>query len=240
MRGAAGTKIMTPFDYIVWLISLPAPIYIVARLAVRRELFRYFALAFYCLATTASNIGNFAVLKIYGIASAPYIYAYFYSESILAVLLFLVVLSMFRQLLEDMGATVYVRIAGILLLAGTAWVSFTVVQGHRDHMTGRFVVELGRDLNFVGVVLVYLLWTAIMKLRESRARMIQLALALGVYFSVYVLCYGLRQAHPEWAVLRMMPALVSTFLFYSWAYTFTKIPEEARLATARLAALATR
>ncbi|MGH9727876.1 MAG: hypothetical protein ACRD4V_04725 [Candidatus Acidiferrales bacterium] len=231
---------MTHFDYLVWLLSLPAPIYIVARLAARHELPRYFALAFYCLATSAVSIGDFAILKICGIGSMEYIYAYYYGESVLAVVLFLVVLGLFRQLLEDMGAALYVRVAGILLLGRTAWISFMIVQDSRAHMTSRFVVELGRNLSFVGVVLVYLLWMAIMKLHESRTRMIQIALALGIYFSVYALCYGLRQSHPDWTIAKIALPIVSTFLFYSWAYTLTQIPEEARLATARVAALATR
>ena len=231
---------MTPFDLLLWLISLPAPIYIIARLVARREIPRYFALAFYCLATSATSIGDFALMRLYGIGSREYAYAYYYGESVLAIVLFLVVLGLFRQLLEDMGAALYVRIAGIFLLGGTAWFSFMIVQGSRGHMTTRFVIDLGRNLSFIGVVLVYLLWMAIMKLHESRTRMIQIALALGVYFSVYAVCYGLGRSHLNWTIVRITPPLVSTFLFYSWAYTFTRIPEEARLATVRVAALATR
>lgn len=124
---------MTPADYLVWLISLSAPIYIIVCLVARRELPRYFALAFYCLATSAVSIGSFATLKAYGITSKEYAYVYYYGESVLAILLFLVVLGLFRHLLEDMGAALYVRVAGVLLRGGTAWISFMIVQGNRGH-----------------------------------------------------------------------------------------------------------
>jgi hypothetical protein len=230
----------TTFDYALFFLSLPAPIYIAVLLLKRRESAQYLALAFYAFTTAMASIGGFAVMRVFGFTSLAYIYYYYYTESFLAVLLFLVLMSFFRQLFEDMGAGLYVRIGGILLLGGTAFVSFLIIQGSRDHMTSRFVVELGRNLNFVGVVLVYLLWIAIMKLHETRTRMVQLVLALGIYFSTYALCYGLRPAHPDWQILRTMPALVSVWLFFSWAYTFTKIPEEARLATLRVAAFRTR
>lgn len=115
-----------------------------------------------------------------------------------------------------------------------------MIQGNRDYMTSRFVVELGRNLNFVGVVLTFLLWTAIMKLQETRARMTQLILALGIYFCGFVLSYGLRLSHPGWQYLKRLPPLLSTWLFVSWAFTLKRIPEEARLATFRVAAIRSR
>ena len=38
-----------------------------------------------------------------------------------------------------------------------------VIHENRSHLTTRFVVELGQNLHFVGMVLTYLLWGAILK-----------------------------------------------------------------------------
>lgn len=231
---------LTTFDYILGVLGILAPAYVVLCLAIQREILSYFALAFYSASSVAASAGLYAVLKTYGFNSLAYRYSYYYSESVLAVLLFFVILSFFRQLFEDLGAGIYVRIGGILLLSGTAMVSFLMIQGNRSYLTDRFVVELGRNLNFVGVVLTVLLWTSIMKLHETRARMTQLVLALGIYFCGFVLSYGLRITHPQWQFLKILPPLLSTWLYLSWAFTFTRIPEEARLATLRVAAFRTR
>jgi hypothetical protein len=228
------------FDYVLAVLGIVAPAFLVVRLAIHRELLNYFALAFYSASSIAASLGLALILKIYGFTSLAYLYAYYYSESVLAVLLFFVVLSFLRQLFEDLGAGIYIRVAGILMLSATGVISFLIIQGNRSYLTSRFVVELGRDINFVGVVLVVLLWSAMMKLHESRARMTQLVLALGIYFSGFVLSYGLRLGFPEWQFLRKLPPLLSVWLYVSWAYTFVKIPEEARLTTARVAAFRTR
>jgi VanZ family protein len=98
------------------------------------------------------------------------------------------------------------------------------------------VVELGQNLYFVGVLLTYLLWGAILKLRETRTRLIQLVLALGVYFSATAGTYALRNLFPglQPSLLKWVPPLVGVWLPLAWAYTFTKVAEDARLMPARL------
>jgi hypothetical protein len=125
----------------------------------------------------------------------------------------------------------------MLLLAATAIFSYAVVHHNRGHLTTRFVVELGQNLYFVGVVLTYVLWGAILKLRETRARLIQLVLALGVYFSATAGTYALRNLFPslQQHFLHWVPPVVGLWLPLAWAYTFVMVSDEARLATARLA-----
>ena len=139
-----------------------------------------------------------------------------------------------------MNVSRYIRSAAVILLVATALFSYAVVRENKDHLTSRFVVELGQNLHFSGVVLTYLLWGAILKLRETRTRLIQLVLALGVYFSATAGVYALRNLFPglQPSVLRWMPPLIGTWLPLAWAYTFYKVPEDARLTTARLLARA--
>jgi peptidoglycan/LPS O-acetylase OafA/YrhL len=139
---------------------------------------------------------------------------------------------------RDMRVSAYIRVATVLLLVGTAWFSYMVVKDNIDHLKSRFVVELGQNMYFVGVVLTYLLWGAVMKTRESRARLVQLILALGIYFSANAAAYALRNIFPGLQAVKMVLPLMGTLLPLAWAYTFTKIPEGTRLATARLVARA--
>jgi hypothetical protein len=102
----------------------------------------------------------------------------------------------------------------------------------------RFVVELSQNLYFVGLILTYVLWAAILKLRETRARLVQLVLSFGVYFSLFAATYALRNLYPSMRIiLQALPPLFACFLPAAWAYAFWKLPEEARTVPAMLAAV---
>jgi hypothetical protein len=135
-----------------------------------------------------------------------------------------------------MGASAYIRGAAAILIVATAGFSYVVVHQNRDHLTSRFVVELGQNFYFVGVVLTYLLWGAILKLRETRMRLIQLVLALGMYFSVNAGTYALRNLYPglQSNILRWIPPLVGLWLPVAWSYTLSKVSEDSRLVPADL------
>ena len=77
----------------------------------------------------------------------------------------------------------------MLLLAGTALISYYMVASSSDRLVTKFVMELSQNLYFVGVVLTYVLWGAMMKLRENRTRLMQLVLSMGVYFSAFAGSY---------------------------------------------------
>jgi hypothetical protein len=75
-----------------------------------------------------------------------------------------------------------------------------------------------------------------MKLKEAGRRLVQLVTALGVFFSGFAANYALHNLAPGHDYIWMyFPALMGIALPLAWAYTFAKVPEEARLATARLA-----
>jgi hypothetical protein len=154
----------------------------------------------------------------------------------MTVSLYFAVMGLYEHVFREMAASRYIRAASVMLLSGTALFSYLVVRQNQGHLTSRIVVELDQNLYFVGVVLTYLLWGAVLKLRETRTRLIQLVLALGIYFSAYAAYYALRNLFPSVeGPHKIIPALVGCWLPLAWAYTFIKIPEEARLATARLA-----
>jgi hypothetical protein len=107
-------------------------------------------------------------------------------------------------------------------------------------LTTRFAVDLSRNLYFVGVILTYVLWGAVLKLRETRTHLIQLVLALGVFFSASAATYALRNLFPglELSVLKWMPPVVAIWLPAAWAFTFMKVSEGERLETTQLLARA--
>jgi len=226
------------FDYVVAILSLLAELYVVVCLCSSRNSFRYFSLNIYMLAAGTVTVGGALILRHFGVSSPMYQYFYYYTDALLTISLFFVIMSFYQQVFQQMGVGRYVRSASILLLSATALFSYLVVRQNTDHLTSRFVVEMGQNLYFVGVVLTYLLWGAIVKLRETRTRLIQLVLALGIFFSADAATYAMRNLFPglQGNILRFIPPIVGAFLPLAWAYTFTKIPEDARLETSRVVA----
>jgi hypothetical protein len=229
-----------PFDYALWFVGFLVEIGVVVCIFCKRDVLRYLSLTIYMLCAAFVTCGQYIYVSRFGFNSSQYFYYYYYTESLLTILLFWTVIQFYQQTFREMKVSGYIRGAAVLLLLATALFSYAVVHENRSHLTTKFVVELGQNLYFVGVVLTYLLWGAILKLRETRTRLIQLVLALGVYFSATACTYALRNLFPSLQpyVLRWVPPLVGLWLPVAWAYTFAEVSEDARLATARLVARA--
>lgn len=197
---------------------------------------RYLALNLYMSAACLFSIARFKILTQYGLNSPEYFYFYYYSDALLTIGLFFTLISLYSFVLDEMHAERYVRLGAILLLTGTAWISYQIVQQSSHKLFTHFAGELSQNLYFVGLVLTYLLWGAIRKLRETRTRLIQLVLSLGLYFSIFAAIYAMRNLYP--ALHNVWPYLTpisGCLLPMAWIYAFWRLPEEARLAPARIA-----
>src|SRR5277367_301668 len=221
---------LSRIDYAIWIIGFLVEVGAVVCFLIYRGFLRYIFLSVYLLAATLVTVGQYLCIRKFGWSSVEYWYYYYYSESLLTILLFFVIIQFYDRVFEELQASRYVRRGAIVLIGATALFSYLVIRANQGHLMSRFVVELGQNLYFVGVVLTYLLWGAILKLRETRTRLIQLVLALGVYFSATAGIYALRNLFPnlEYPVLRWFPPFIAIWVPLAWTYTFAKVPEEAR------------
>jgi len=226
-----------PLDYFLWFLGISVQAGAVV-CAVKARLFtRFFTLNLYLLVASIIGAGRYFFFAYYGLTSIQYSYFYYFSDTFLTICLYFTLMQLYSRVFEEMGVNQYLRVGAILLLGGTAWFSYQVVLGSSDKMLGKFVVELSLNLYFVGLVLTYLLWGAVVKLRETRTQLIQLVLGLGVYFSAFAANYALRHLYPQFStVWTYLPPLMAIWLPMAWAYTFLKIPVDARLAPARVVA----
>ncbi|MGC2890167.1 MAG: hypothetical protein WB627_13945 [Candidatus Acidiferrum sp.] len=185
-----------------------------------------------------SELGRYKILAEYGFTSKQYLYFYFYSDAILTIFLYFALSSLYAHVFSEMNAERYVKMGTLLLLGGTAIFTYAVVQQSSAKLLTHFVVELSQNLYFVGLVLTYVLWAAILKLRETRTRLVQLVLSLGVYFSLFAANYAIRNLYPSLSsVFVPLVQVFGTFLPLAWAYAFWHLPEEARLVPSRLAVI---
>jgi hypothetical protein len=139
-----------------------------------------------------------------------------------------VIIRFYLQVFEEMGMSQVIRRAAAFLLGGAALFSYFVVHANRNHLTLQFAIELGQNLYFIGVVLIYLLWGALVKLKQTRNRTAQFVLALGIYFSATAASYAIVTLFPSLesnVILEWVPPAMGLWLPLAWTYTFLKVPE---------------
>jgi hypothetical protein len=223
-------------DYAIWLAVTLVHLFCLLCVFKKRAVSRYFTIVLYLSSSIAIGVGRFLIIMASGFNSISYFYFYYYSDAVLTICLFFVVMSFYGQVFSEMGVSKQVRAAAILLLGGTALISYHMVASSSDRMLTKFAFEMSQNLYFVGVVLTYVLWGAMMKLRENRTRLMQLVLGLGVYLSLFAGSYALRNMYPDFAIWQYFIHIIAFWLPASWAYSFLRVPEDARMATAQVVA----
>jgi hypothetical protein len=226
--------------YGLWFLGVFAEAAALLSIFRARAASRYFTFVLYLSACVLVSAGRYFFYWGYGYRSIEYAYFYFLSDGLLSVLLYSCLMGLYSLVFEEMGVSRYLRVGALLLLGATALVTYGVVSsaGRNGSLLGPFVVELSQNLYFVGLVLTYMLWVALMKLRETRMRLIQLISALGLYFSAFAANYALHNFAPgHTRVWSYLPQIMAIALPAAWAWTFARVPEEARLATARVSAV---
>lgn len=226
-----------PLEYAIWFAGILCEAAVVVCALQRRAFRRYLLLNVYMASLVAVELGRLKYFTQYGVESNQYMYFYYYSDALLTILLYFALISLYAQVFSEMNAERYVRMGALLLLGGTALFTYAVlVQSSTKLIITGFVYGLSQNLYFVGLVLTYVLWGAILKLRETRTQLIQFVLSLGVYFSLYAANYAIANLYPSsMPVVRPLMQILSPFLPLAWAYAFWKLPQDARLAPARLA-----
>ena len=227
---------LDPVDYALLLAGFCVHLCSLICLVRKGALPRYFTLVLYLCCSISTGVGRCIILNTAGFNSNTYFYFYFYSDAVLIVCLYFILMSLYSHVFEDMGVGKMLRAGAMLILAGTAGISYYMIATSSDRLVTRFVIDLAQNLYFVGVVITYLLWGAMMKLRENRTRLMHLVLSMGVYVSLFATSFAFGNLHVLPAISRYYFPLMDMLLPASWIYTFVRVPEDARMVTARVVA----
>jgi hypothetical protein len=228
--------VLGPVNYAISLAVIVVELVSLICVLRQRALKQHFTIVIYLCANFATDAAGYSILRTSGFESNAYYYFYFYSQFLLTICLYFVLMNLYSLVLSEMGVAKQVRAGAMLILAGTVGISYYLVASSSQRFVTRFVLELGQNLFFVGVVLTYVLWGAMAKLRENRTRLMQLVLSMGVYVSLSAGSYALLNLYPNHTFWQYYFPITAIWLPASWAYTFMKVPEDARLATARVLA----
>jgi hypothetical protein len=210
--------------------------------AIKRQAIRkYFILNLYMVLCLLVSWGRYYVLAHDGLKSLNYRYFYFYSDALLTIVLYFSLISLYLSVFEEMKVGRYLRLGAVALLAGTSWFTYAVVSQSSHRILTYFAFELSQNLYFVGLVLTYVLWAAVLKMRQTPTLLVQLVLSLGIYFSFFAASYALSNLHPTlYSRVSVLFPVVGCLLPLSWAYAFWRVPKGARLAPAGLTMAVTR
>ncbi len=227
-----------PIDLSIWFLGTAFELLFVVCSLYRQSFLRYFFLNLYLLISTSVSIGRFLILWRYGgQGSNHYMYFYYYSDALLTLTLFCALISLFARVFGELRTGEYVKWGAVFLLLGTAGFSYAVVAQSAERLSTAFAYELSQNLYFVGLVLTYILWGAVLKLHETRTRLVQIILSLGLYFSGYAASYALMNFSGKFSVIRYICPVLGCFLPLSWSLTILRHSEEARLVPAQLVAV---
>jgi hypothetical protein len=225
-----------PLEYSIWFLGALFEAAVVVCSLLRGPFRRYFTLNLYMSMSFLVTLGRYFVLTKHGLTSPEYTYFYYYSDAILTICLYFALMGLYAIVFEELGAALRLRVFMMLLLIGTTLFSYSVVHQSEARMLTHYIVEISQNLYFVGLVLTYVLWAALLKLHESRVRVIQIVLSLGVYFSINAANYALHNAYPNLRVIwEYLPPIAGMLLPVAWIYAFVRFDDEARLTPARLA-----
>jgi hypothetical protein len=222
---------------IIWYLGTALELGFVVCSVRRRSFLRYFFLNLYFLLALASGAIRDLALAKFGLESQQYKYAYFYTDALLTLALYVALISLYSHVFGELRFNKYVRLTAVLLLLGTALFSYAVVAQSSDRLATTFAWELSQNLYFVGLVLTYVLWGAILKLRETRTRLVQFVLSLGLYFSGYAASYAFGNLANKYSVVYFIAPALGCFLPLSWTITMWRHNDDARLAPAQLVAV---
>jgi hypothetical protein len=228
--------VLSPVDYALLFAGFAVHAFALVCLVKKRAFSKHFTLILYLCFSIAVGIGRCSILKTAGYDSNAYLYFYFYSDALTTICLYFVLMTLYAHVFSEMGVGKYVRGGAMLLLAGTAGISYHMVAMSSVRLVTHFVVELGQNLYFVGVLLTYLLWGAMVKMRENRTHLVQIVLSMGVYLSLFAGSYALGNLYPALPVWRYLFPLINMWLPVCWTYTFLRVPDDARIVTARVLA----
>ena len=181
----------------IWILGMSAGVCFVSISFIRRSFLKYFFLNLYVILSLLADLLRQYVLNFHGLESPQYLYTYYYTDCLLTVALFVAVISLASRVFAELHLARYVRLVAVLLLLGTAGFSYAVVAQSTERLATGFALELSQNLYFVGLVLTYLLWGAVLKLHETRTRLVQMVLSLGLYFSAYAGSYALVNLAPN-------------------------------------------
>src|SRR6516162_3461092 len=109
-----------PLALAIWYVGIVLELAFLVCSIARKSFFRYLFLNAYFLLDLGSSAVRYFFLNKFGQRSAEYSYAYFYTDLLLTLALYVALISLYSRVFGELRFNRYVRFGAVLLLLGTA------------------------------------------------------------------------------------------------------------------------
>ena len=94
---------------VIWIVGMGAGVCFVACSVIRTSFLKYFFLNLYVILSLFADLIRQGVLRFYALDSPQYIYAYYYTDCLLTIALFVAVISLASRVFAELNLARYVR-----------------------------------------------------------------------------------------------------------------------------------
>jgi hypothetical protein len=186
---------MAPAALTLWLLATIVDGFVVFLCVRQKVISKFFFFSCYFAAAMVVSIGRFWLLSRDGFSSTEYLHFYYYSETVLAILLALAIWQIGARLAAGIGREkMLIGGAGISLLV--IFFSFSSAAYSNSTLITRFTFELSQNTFFIAGMATLILWTWNLFNKSEDRIAAQFVNVLAVYFALIFVVYGLQQARP--------------------------------------------
>jgi hypothetical protein len=221
-------SLLNGLQYAGYALELSVLVLLLARNRIRR----FPALSAYVAALFGVDaVGRGWVLQHYGATSAAYYYAYWLTDLLLALGVFLLVCSFFRRACQDhQEVWAFVRPTLTLVLVLVIVVSAVALRANFQNLFSSYIYEFNQDLYFVCLVLNTVLYLMLQRFRRGQDPLNLLVCGLGVQLAGPTAGIALVYLMGNQGVSRVVVVYLSSICFVVmmliWSYAIARMPSE--------------
>ncbi len=195
---------------------------------------RYLYLNLYAIGLLVLDGVRYIFLQRYGFTSKQYFLAFYGTDVVLVVLLYLLILSIFDMVFRDSPLRAQIRGALFGFLGLVAGMSYVFISNSVSHFYSHLLVEFQQNMYFASVVLTVLLCVSLAHLRVEDPQLGMLIAGLGVLAATQGGTYALQNLLSKDLFLKLseftrrMPAVSTMVMLGLWCYALVKVPVSLR------------
>lgn len=192
----------------------------------RRTFRRYSYLNLYAIALLVVDLLRYVVLNAYGFKSMHYFWAFYLSDALLSVLLYLLILSFFDVVFSESSLRETVRISLLGAFALLSFISYVSISSSVKQFYSRLTIEFQQNMYFASVVLAVLLCLSLAHLRVRNPQLSMLIGGLGVYATLQASSYALQNilmVKGLVEVVRLMSSISTAVMLGIWCYSLARL-----------------
>lgn len=204
----------------------------------RQSFRRYSYLNLYAIALLVVDLMRYVVLNAYGFKSMQYFWAFYLSDALLSVLLYLLILSFFDVVFRESSLRETVRISLLGAFALLSFISYISISSSVKHLFTRLTVEFQQNMYFASVVMAVLLCVSLAHLKIQNPQLSMLIGGLGVYATLQAGSYALLNIlmlKGLVEVARLMSSISTAVMLGIWCYSLARLTPTPVPATAEAA-----